>query len=230
MNRDDLVVETARLFGSDRTGPDLKEAINKQTAMLVKMGRLQLDGDILRLEARGVRQNTESPPIPRDVSALIVPGRHELPRIAGVNYVGFVDPSGGSADSMTLAIAHVESDAAGAKRAVVDLIREVRPPFNPDAVVAEFASLLKAYGIRTVKGDRYGGIWPRDRFCVHGVDYQVVGKSASDFYCELLPILNSGRASSSTMLGLSRSFVSWNVTRAAACSRGTQNRGRASPN
>jgi len=45
-----------------------------------------------------------------------------------------------------------------------------------------------------VKGDRYGGIWPRDRFCVHGVDYQVVGKSASDFYCELLPILNSGRA------------------------------------
>jgi len=59
MNRDDLVVETARLFGFDRTGPDLKEAINKQTAMLVKMGRLQLDGDILRLEARGVRQNTE---------------------------------------------------------------------------------------------------------------------------------------------------------------------------
>jgi len=140
IERDDLVVETARLFGFDRTGPDLKEAIDKQTAMLVKTGRLQLDGDILRLEARGVRQNTESPPIPRDVSALIVPGRHELPRIAGVNYVGFVDPSGGSADSMTLAIAHVESDAAGAKRAVVDLIREVRPPFNPDAVVAEFAS------------------------------------------------------------------------------------------
>src|SRR5215471_8181849 len=62
---------------------------------------------------------------------------HELPRIAGVNYTAFVDPSGGSSDSMTLAIAHVESDAPGAKRAVVDLIREVKPPFSPDAVVAE---------------------------------------------------------------------------------------------
>jgi very-short-patch-repair endonuclease len=70
IERDDLVVETARLFGFDRTGPDLKEAIDKQTATLVKCGRLQLDGDILRLEARGVRQNTESHLIPRDVSAL----------------------------------------------------------------------------------------------------------------------------------------------------------------
>jgi hypothetical protein len=29
---------------------------------------------------------------------------------------------------MTLAIAHLEGDAAGTKRAVVDLIREARPP------------------------------------------------------------------------------------------------------
>jgi len=70
IERDDLVVETTRLFGFDRTGPDLKEAIDKQTATLVKCGRLQLDGDSLRLEARGVRQNTESHLIPRDVSAL----------------------------------------------------------------------------------------------------------------------------------------------------------------
>jgi very-short-patch-repair endonuclease len=49
ISRDDLVVETARLFGFDRTGPDLQEAIDKQTKTLVKMGRLELAGNVLRL-------------------------------------------------------------------------------------------------------------------------------------------------------------------------------------
>jgi len=128
------------------------------------------------------------------VDASVVPGRHELPRIAGARYTGFVDPSGGSSDSMTLAIAHVESDTTGTNRAVVDLIREVKPPFSPDAVVAEFATLLKAYGVLAVRGDRYGGAWPRERFCVYGIDYQPAAKTTSDLYIELLPVLNSNRA------------------------------------
>jgi hypothetical protein len=49
----DLMVETARLFGFDRTGPDLKEAIDRQTVTLVKSGRLHLDGNVLRLRAVG---------------------------------------------------------------------------------------------------------------------------------------------------------------------------------
>ena len=40
---DDLVVETARLFGFDRTGPDLKEAIDRQAERLLKDGRLHHD-------------------------------------------------------------------------------------------------------------------------------------------------------------------------------------------
>ena len=46
-------------------------------------------------------------------------------------YFAFVDPSGGSADSFTVAIAHGEEGG----RVVID---EVRPPFNPEAVVEEF--------------------------------------------------------------------------------------------
>ena len=46
---DDLVVETARLFGFDRTGPDLKEAIDRQAKRLAKEGRLCLDENGLRL-------------------------------------------------------------------------------------------------------------------------------------------------------------------------------------
>jgi hypothetical protein len=40
ISRDDLVVEAARLFGFDRTGPDLKEAIDRQSAILVKTGTI----------------------------------------------------------------------------------------------------------------------------------------------------------------------------------------------
>jgi hypothetical protein len=119
----------------------------------------------------------------------VVLGRHELPCIAGVHYVGFCDPSGGSADSMTLAICHIEDS----NRAVLDLVREVRPPFSPDSVVKEFAALLKAYGIASIKGDRYAGEWPRERFRVHGVEYVPAVKTKSDIYGSLLPVLNSGR-------------------------------------
>lgn len=123
------------------------------------------------------------------VDAAVIVGRYELPRIEGVGYVAFVDPSGGSSDSMTLSIAHIEGE-----RAILDLARERKPPFSPESVVKEFADAIKSYGIASVKGDRYGGMWPRERFAVHGVDYQVATQAKSDIYLALLPILNSGRA------------------------------------
>jgi hypothetical protein len=123
------------------------------------------------------------------VEAAVVAGRYELPRLEGVRYFGFVDPSGGSSDSMTLAIAHREGE-----RVILDAVRERKPPFSPDAVVAEFAALIKQYGCRFVRGDRYGGEWPRERFRTHGADYQIANKDRSAIYVELLPLLNSGRA------------------------------------
>jgi hypothetical protein len=49
ISREELVVEAARLFGFDRTGPDLKEAIDRQVAALVKTRRIYIDGNVLRL-------------------------------------------------------------------------------------------------------------------------------------------------------------------------------------
>ena len=88
-------------------------------------------------------------------------------RLAGASpYVGFCDPSGGSADSFTLAVRHMEGDGT----AVLDCLREVRPPFSPDAVVEELAALLeKSYRVSRVHGDAYAGEWPRERFSTHGV-------------------------------------------------------------
>lgn len=123
------------------------------------------------------------------VDAAVVTGRYELPPARGVRYLAFVDPSGGSADSMTLGIAHRDGE-----RAVLDCVRERKPPFSPDDVVLEFCAMLKSYGINTVRGDRYAGEWPRERFRAHGVSYEPAEQTKSDLYRDLLPILNSGRA------------------------------------
>ncbi len=74
------------------------------------------------------------------------------------------------------------------------MVRERRPPFSPEAVVEEFAALLKSYGVSKVTGDRYGGEWPRERFREHGVRYDPAAKVKSDLYLGLLAAVNSGRA------------------------------------
>jgi hypothetical protein len=125
------------------------------------------------------------------VEALVVPDRRELPPLAGTAYHAFVDPSGGSADSMTLAIGHFEG--TGDERCILDLVREVRPPFSPESVATEFARTLRDYRVHAVAGDRYGGEWPRERFREHGIRYEVAEKPKSDLYREFLPLLNSSR-------------------------------------
>jgi very-short-patch-repair endonuclease len=56
ISREDLIIETARVFGFDRTGPDLREAIDRQSEILVDLGRLKLDGDVLRSAVSGTLQ------------------------------------------------------------------------------------------------------------------------------------------------------------------------------
>jgi len=122
------------------------------------------------------------------VEACVANGRYELPPITDVKYFAFVDPAGGSGqDSMTLAIAHKEGPLM-----VLDALRDVRPPFSPEMVTAEFAELLKRFNIREVTGDRFGGEWPRERFKVHGIRYELAPKNKSDLYQAALPMLNSG--------------------------------------
>jgi hypothetical protein len=89
-------------------------------------------------------------------------GRLEQPYQAAhrASYVGFLDPAGGAGqDSMTLAIAHHEQG-----RTHLDLVREVKPPFSPEATVTAFADVCKAFGLTTATSDRYAGSWPTKRF------------------------------------------------------------------
>jgi hypothetical protein len=121
------------------------------------------------------------------VDQCTIPDRFELPPIPGNYYSAFTDPSGGSKDSFTLAIGHLEKGVR-----ILDAIREKKPPFSPDETVKDFADLLKRYRVSTVKGDRYAGEWPRERFRKHRIQYETSEKVKSDLYRDMLPLLNSG--------------------------------------
>jgi hypothetical protein len=118
--------------------------------------------------------------------------REMLPA-AGVTYRAFVDPSGGSEDAMTLAIAH--GSTRPDERVIVDAVREVRPPFSPSAVVDDFAALLQRYRISKVVGDHYGGEFVKEPFRRHGISYEVCKQPKSDLFRDMLPLLNAGHIS-----------------------------------
>ncbi len=118
-----------------------------------------------------------------------MPGRIELPPREGVAYTAFCDPSGGASDSMTLGIAHNEDGVA-----VLDALREVRPPFSPEQVVEEFVSDLRRFGVTVVHGDKYGAEWVREQFTKKTMVYRHADKSKSDIHNELIPLINSGGA------------------------------------
>lgn len=123
------------------------------------------------------------------VDAVTCWGRSDLPPIPGVAYAAFCDPSGGANDAMTLAIGHMAADGM----IVLDMIREARPPFNPDDVVADFAAVLRAYGLARAQGDFYGGEWVASRFREHGITYEASARAKSAIYADLLPLLNARR-------------------------------------
>jgi hypothetical protein len=119
------------------------------------------------------------------IEACIVPGRDELPSSNQIAYRAFADPSGGRRDSYTLAVGHREHD-----RAVIDLLREWRAPFDPEPVTAEASELLKKYGIVNVTGDSFSGEWSVSAFRKHGISYEKAPKNRSELYLDFIPVIN----------------------------------------
>lgn len=120
------------------------------------------------------------------VDACTRPSPLEIPPERASRYRAFVDPSGGGADEFCLAIGHTHQD-----RLIIDALRARRG--TPAEIVAEYAELLKAYGVREVTGDRYGGTWPADEFQRHGIKYEPSPQAKSGLYVDTLAAINSGR-------------------------------------
>ncbi len=125
---------------------------------------------------------------PEAIAACVVAGRRELPPVTGLRYEAFADPSGGRADAFTVGIGHRDGE-----RAVVDVLRAWRAPFNPSGVVAEAAALLRDYRVSRVTGDRFAGEWPREACRAHGITYEVARLPKSDLYLALVAHVNAGR-------------------------------------
>jgi hypothetical protein len=123
------------------------------------------------------------------IEACIIPGRFELPKIAGIQYHAFIDPSGGRSDSFTLGIAHREESG----KVILDVLRERRPPFQPQGVVAEFSDVLKSYNCTAATSDRYAGEWVTEAFVKHDISIKPAEQTASELYLEFLPLITGGQ-------------------------------------
>lgn len=106
-----------------------------------------------------------------------------------VNYWAFVDVSGGGQDPFALAIAHWERD-----RVVLDLAWQTRSgsrEFWLEQTVGEVVQILRKYRIEFVKGDKYGGRWPSERFAASGIGYERSKLPKNDIFREAIPIFTS---------------------------------------
>ncbi|MCG5527347.1 MULTISPECIES: terminase large subunit domain-containing protein [Halorhodospira] len=129
--------------------------------------------------------------LPRPMIEAVVPdGVTERPKESGVKYRAGVDVSGGANDSFTWAVAHTTDDGVD----VLDMVREVKPPFSPQAVVSQCARDLARYGVREVKGDRYGAEWIREAFTRAGIRYITAEQNRSELYLDLLPRIAGQKA------------------------------------
>jgi len=128
--------------------------------------------------------------IPKElVEAVTVPGRFELARAEGLEYIAWCDPSSGRQDSMTLAIAHQDPQS---RKTVLDVLRERRPPFQPEGVIEEFAQTVKAFGGSSVHADKYAIGYVREAFLKNGISVENSDRSASEIYLAFLPQLTNG--------------------------------------
>lgn len=119
------------------------------------------------------------------VMACVESGVRERPPQRGRRYFSFTDPSGGSNDSMTCAIGHREGDLI-----VVDCVREITAPFDPESAADEFANLFKTYGLTKTHGDRYSAEWCAQAFEKRQIQYRQSELPKSALYLNLLPHLN----------------------------------------
>jgi hypothetical protein len=106
----------------------------------------------------------------------------ELPPQDHTSYVAFVDASGGRHDAFTIGIGHEHKG-----NFIADVVRGRKAPFDPKAVVAEYAGLARQYRCRGVAGDNYAGGWVSDAFRDAGMAYHRADLPKSQLYLEMVP-------------------------------------------
>jgi hypothetical protein len=122
------------------------------------------------------------------VDAAIMKGRQVLSPFVE-DYTGFIDVSGGVNDAHAIGIAFKDEDTGCA---VLACAREIKSA-DTEAIVKEFAAILKSYGLSRAYSDRYGAQWVVDAFRRHGIELLKSPHDRSTIYLNLLPALNAGQ-------------------------------------
>jgi len=152
------------------------------------------DPEAAAAEWQGVfRSDLESYISTAALDAITTAGVVERPPVSGVSYQAFLDVAAGSGkDSFTAAIGHAEQHG-DVTVAVLDAVREVRPPFDPYHVAGEVAQTLRAYGCREAQADKFAGAWVTTAFERHGITVTQDAEPKSQLYLAALPLLQGGR-------------------------------------
>ena len=90
-------------------------------------------------------------------------------------------------------------------------MREIVPPFSPANAIAELSQVIKSYGLTSVVGDKYSGTFASEQFGMNGILYEFSGRTKSQIYVDLLPLLNSGKLSCWIATGSLISFAILNA-------------------
>jgi hypothetical protein len=114
----------------------------------------------------------------------------ELPPQPGLVYRCFVDASGGRHDHYTLAVGHKEGD-----RVIIDVIRGIAPPFDPQEATEQYAKLAKEYRCLSVTGDNFAQEWVAAAWSKCGVRYVKSELPKSQIYLECVPSWTRGLVS-----------------------------------
>jgi hypothetical protein len=117
----------------------------------------------------------------------------ELPPRPGMRYHAFTDASAGRHDQFTIAIVHRDKDHKD--RVIADVIRGRKPPFDPNTVAKDYATLAKSYGCHTITGDAFAGEWTKTAFEKAGITYKTAERNRSELYLEALPLWSRGLVS-----------------------------------
>lgn len=113
----------------------------------------------------------------------------ERPFQKGIDYVGFIDPSGGKSDSFCSGLAYQDKET---KKIVLAVLREAQPPFRPETIVEEYSKLFKNYGVTAILSDAYAGAWVESAFQNFGITVNRATMNKSDYYLNALPLFNNG--------------------------------------
>jgi hypothetical protein len=128
------------------------------------------------------------------LDAVTSPGVVERPPVPRARYCAFLDAASGTGrDAFAVGIAHPEPRPDGEACAVLDLTREIRPPFDPLAVAGELAQLLRRYRVEVAHADRYSGGFVVEAFRRYGLHVEQDADPKSQVYLAALPLLAARR-------------------------------------